>query len=129
MSLSKCCNRILKIVKIMYQFFVYMLCGPNGKIKFFSIQFNVWCVLWTLDGFWRCGDFWRCSDVWSCGGFLEMWWVLKVHAYTVKATANDRQCMYRPLASNKRAIYYLVGGRFLVLNLLAHLRILIEEMR
>ena len=21
-------------------------------------------------------------------------WVLKVHAYTVKATANDRQCMY-----------------------------------
>ena len=31
-------------------------------------------------------------------------WVLKVHAYTVKATANDRQCMYRPLASNKGAI-------------------------
>ena len=56
-------------------------------------------------------------------------WVLTVLAYTVKATANDRQCMYRPLASNKRAIYYLVGGRFLVLNLLAHLRILIEEMR
>ena len=47
MSLSKCCNRILKIVKIMYQFFVYMLCGPNGKIKFFSIQFNIVIICWS----------------------------------------------------------------------------------